>query len=139
MEPNEFLKPETLQTPTIETAPQLPTTPPILLEISKPWYQSKVAIGFAALIIIFLIVMATTAIVSNLVKKPTIIIAPTPTATTTPSPSPMQIPSAIASDSAFIKLDEATSSLSAILRNYAVQDGTLSPPTIEIKLGFPNE
>ncbi len=58
--------------------------------------------------------------------------APSPT----PTPTPVRRPSAIATQSAFLLLDASVSSLSASIENYVVDDPMLSPPVLDLPLGF---
>lgn len=67
-------------------------------------------------------------------------ITPTSMPNVAPSSSPaiLRTPSAIASQSAFLELDAAINSLNAGITGYVVQDLTLSPPVLDLKLGFTN-
>lgn len=56
--------------------------------------------------------------------------------TPTPSPTPVRSLSAIATQSAFIALDEAYSSFSASLTATNLDDPSLSPPVLDLPLGF---
>ena len=64
---------------------------------------------------------------------------PTPTPSDMPIPSPISKPVvSVATESAYIELTKLVASLSATIKNMQVSDTTLSPPTIELPLGFPN-
>lgn len=65
-------------------------------------------------------------------KIPTVQTQETPT----PSPTPVRILSAIATQSAFIALDQAYSSFSASLTATNLDDPSLSPPVLDLPLGF---
>jgi len=65
-------------------------------------------------------------------KIPTVQTQETPT----PSPTPVRILSAIASQSAFLALEEAYSSFSASLTATNLDDPSLSPPVLDLPLGF---
>ncbi len=65
-------------------------------------------------------------------KPPVVIEKPTPT----PTPTPTRLPSALATQSAFLKLEANGASLSASINNYVVDDPSLSPPVLELPLGF---
>lgn len=54
------------------------------------------------------------------------------------TPAILRTPSAIASQSAFLELDAAINSLNAAITGYVVQDLTLTPPVLDLKLGFTN-
>jgi len=71
-------------------------------------------------------------------RKPAPIPIPTPTDTPTPSPkSKSLVP--LATQSAYLSLTQSIASLSSQIQQMQVSDTTLSPPTIELPLGFPNE
>lgn len=57
-----------------------------------------------------------------------------------PSTAPviLRTASPIASQSAFLELDMAINSLNAAITGYVVQDLTLTPPVLDLKLGFTN-
>lgn len=61
---------------------------------------------------------------------------PTATPTQTPTPTPVRELSLIASQSAFLSLQNEVASLSGALQNYVVDDPSLSPPTIDLSLGL---
>ncbi len=56
--------------------------------------------------------------------------------TPTPSPTPVRILSAIASQSAFMALVEAYSSFSSSLTATNLDDPSLTPPLLDLPLGF---
>lgn len=56
--------------------------------------------------------------------------------TPTPTPTPVRILSAIATQSAFIALEKTYASFSASLTATNVEDPSLSPPNIDLPLGF---
>lgn len=63
--------------------------------------------------------------------------APTPTPTLTPTPiKRVTIP--LATQSAYLNLVAGAASLSSSINTLQINDTTLSPPTIELSLGFPN-
>lgn len=53
-----------------------------------------------------------------------------------PTPTPIRNISAIATQSAFISLEQSASSLSSGIANTNLDDPSLSPPTIDLPLGF---
>lgn len=61
---------------------------------------------------------------------------PTPTPTTIPTPTPIRALSALASGSAFLSLEANVASLSTLLRNFVTDDPSLSPPVLDLPLGF---
>lgn len=54
----------------------------------------------------------------------------------TPTPTPIRILSPIATESAFLRITQIQASLSAGLSQTNLDDPSLSPPTIELPLGF---
>lgn len=54
----------------------------------------------------------------------------------TPTPTPMRIPSAVATHSAFRALEQAYASLSAGLDATNLDDPSLTPPVLDLPLGF---
>lgn len=63
---------------------------------------------------------------------------PTPSDTPTPTPK-TKIVSTIATQSAYRELTVSVASLSASLRALQTTETTLTPPTVELPLGFPNQ
>ena len=61
---------------------------------------------------------------------------PTPTPTVVPTPTPIRTLSALASQSAFLSLATNVASLSTQLRNFVTEDPSLSPPVLDLPLGF---
>lgn len=64
--------------------------------------------------------------------KPIIQVVPS----STPTPTPIRILSAVATQSAFLRLVDYQASLSAALSATNLDDPSLSPPIIELPLGF---
>ena len=64
-------------------------------------------------------------------KISTIPISPSPSVS-----SPLKRLSDIATTSSFIQLDQAISSLSASLNSFIIEDGTLTPPAIDLEINF---
>ncbi len=65
-------------------------------------------------------------------KPPVVMEKPVPT----PTPTPTRLPSALATQSAFLKLETNVASLSSAINNYVVDDPSLSPPVLDLPLGF---
>lgn len=65
-------------------------------------------------------------------QKPTVQGEETPT----PTPTPVRILSAIATQSAFVALEQALASFSSALAATSVDDPSLSPPALDLPLGF---
>lgn len=62
--------------------------------------------------------------------------APTPTPTLVPTPTPIRTLSRLASESAYLALEVNVASLSSGLRTFITEDPSLSPPVLELPLGF---
>ncbi|MFH1013911.1 MAG: hypothetical protein V1769_05340 [Thermoplasmatota archaeon] len=71
-------------------------------------------------------------------RQPVAIPLPTPTDTPTPTPRAKPVVP-FATQSAYLDLTVKLSSLSGSIQSLQVSDTTLSPPTVELPLGFPNE
>lgn len=61
---------------------------------------------------------------------------PSPTPTVSSSPTPIRKLSRLASESAFLTLEANVASLSGQLRTFVTDDPSLSPPVLELPLGF---
>lgn len=61
---------------------------------------------------------------------------PGPTPTITATPTPIRKLSRLASESAFLTLEANVASLSGQLRTFVTDDPSLSPPVLELPLGF---
>lgn len=74
-------------------------------------------------------------LIKNLLTAPKpepIHIPPSPT----PTPTPIRILSAVATQSAFLALEQAQASLSASLAGTNLDDPSLSPPVLDLPLGL---
>ncbi len=63
-------------------------------------------------------------------------VEPTPTPTATASATSSRVPSAIASQSAFIKFESDLDALTRGIQNTQIQNQQLLPPRLELPLGF---
>ena len=63
-------------------------------------------------------------------------ILPSPTPTAVPTPTPIRTLSPLASQSAFLSLETNVASLSSQLRNFVTEDPSLTPPVLDLPLGF---
>lgn len=61
---------------------------------------------------------------------------PEVTITSLPSPTPIRVLSSIATQSAFMSLEQNASSVSSGIANTNLDDPSLSPPVIDLPLGF---
>ncbi|MBI5449555.1 hypothetical protein HY948_04555 [Candidatus Gottesmanbacteria bacterium] len=116
--------------PDIPHVPQAPSTAENLRQkLRSPWA------GIAAIIAILVI---GSLIFS--VRRPTApsVLIPTPTTTIYPTPTPQRTPSVIASQSAFISLDASIQTLANDIGTLTIQDPSLSPPVLDLPLGYPS-
>ena len=117
--------------------PQQPIQPPAVG--AQSWFSRN----RSAIIIIIILSIIVVGTISKLIlmrngPKPE---APAPSVVVvTPivSPTPIRQPSALASQSAFIKFDADVSSLLQNVQAYSVEDPSLSPPILDLPLGFSN-
>lgn len=119
--------PQSLENP----PPPVPTAPPAEATAPKPKLPPAViaaivVIGLGAFFVLLLGNLQTG-------RRP---VAPTPTPTLIPTPTPERIPSALATQSAFLKSETAVASLSSSVKNYVIDDPSLSPPILDLPLGF---
>jgi len=122
----------------MEQTPQpiSPTTHPAY-NTTTPKPKKKFDLRYLFLLLIFVgigggIWTATRESIQPLESVPTPSTLPIPTRTSKP-------PIAAASQSGYLDLIQNVSSLSAHISTIQITDTTLSPPTIELPLGFPNE
>lgn len=108
---------------------------PIVTEETAPVVQNKKKdIWIIAGVVVVIGIIGLFA-VRNFYKPPTIPIV-VREETPTPSPTPVRSLSQIATQSAFIALEEAYSSFSTSLTTTNLDDPSLSPPTLDLPLGF---
>jgi len=121
--------------------PSLPQTQPILSSQAQqiPIISPNPKRSFdKRYLFILLIFIGIGGIFFTISKQP--IQTPTPTPSDTPTPTPKSKPVVpMATESAYIELTKSVATLSGYIKNMQVSDTTLSPPTIELPLGFPNE
>jgi hypothetical protein len=117
--------------PSRPVMPQPPIQQPIIQKPQKKGFDLRYF--FLALIVIGISggLFAAT-------RKTAPIPIPTPTDTPTPSPKTKSVVP-LATQSAYLSLTQSIASLSSQIQQMQVSDTTLSPPTIELPLGFPNE
>lgn len=108
------------------TAPPLPGMPP-----PAPSHNLIIAASIAIILGIGA-VFGWKAITS---QKP-VSVAPSPTPPPTPTPTPIRVFSALSTESAYLYLDARVASLSASVKNYVVEDPSLSPPVLDLPLDF---
>ena len=114
--------------PSAPPPPMPPITPITLLSRLKSPY------GVIAAILVVLVIGSLVFITAR--KPAPAPIVPTPTPTPMPTPTPVRQPSSIATQSAFLSLEASVSTLANDLNTLTLQDPSLSPPVLDLPLGF---
>lgn len=109
----------------LQPSPIVPTKP-IIPSRSRLWVT---AIGVIMTGLIGLLIFNA---IRNKPPAPEVVVIQAPTAT----PTPVRLLSAIATQSAFVALNQTHASLSAGLTATNLDDPILSPPVLELPLGF---
>lgn len=125
---------------TTETSLNIPIEPPIiganavppLPDSPKPPMKPEIVAAIVVVIVGALFLIGIQLMASQTSKAPIMIEKAAPT----PTPTPTRLPSALATQSAFLKLETNVASLSGAINNYVVDDPSLSPPVLELPLGF---
>lgn len=114
--------------------------PPLIPEMPvAPVYENKkmnIPKPMIALLILVVLAFAATFLFVKLTAKPAIVVAPSPTIAARPTPTPERLLSPVATQSALLALDAHVASLSAGINNFILDDPQLTPPVIELPLGF---
>lgn len=108
--------------------PSVPLTP------MPPPSPKKNVLLIALLSIIAIGVIALVYIQAN--KKPEIIRVAEPTPIVIITPTPVKQLTTIASTSAFMVFSEHVASLSAMVNEFSLQDGLLTPPLFDVEISF---
>lgn len=104
---------------------------------SKPRHSpTKILVGVLAVLLMGSLV-ALSVTVMRLNQKQNVAFAPTPTPMP-PTPTPVRVLSRFATESAFLRFETTVSSLSAVVSGYPIYDPSLSPPKLDLPLGFIN-
>lgn len=125
----------------MDNEPQQPTVTPLEAPIKESQVSSMlqtkrnpmivwVTAGMVILAGILLLYIFRSSIIPPKPAPPEVIIAPLP------SPTPIRILSAIATQSAFMSLEQNASSVSSAIANTNLDDPSLMPPSIDLPLGF---
>lgn len=117
-------------TPDTASSPIPEPEPSIIARYKKPLIITLIILG---------VIVGTLVAASTIGKQKPVSTAPTPTPTATPSPTPMRHVALTATTSAFLSFNASLSTLSATLQGIQITDSTLTPPTIELPLGFANQ
>lgn len=127
------------QTPTPETGVENTTPVPVpevpVAEPAKKWNKVYLGAGGIALLMLTGVVylLASRSASPEAPDQPAA--QPTPLATATP----VQQVSAISTSSAFLTFTENIASLSAKVNAFSIQDGALTPPALDLEIGFSRE
>lgn len=124
----------------IPSQPINPAVPPVAappIEEGPPIKKTKRPFDLRYLFIMLIIVGLVGGLVTVVKKQST---TPTPTPTDTPTPTLKTKPVIpLATQSAYLELKSSVASLSAFVNSMNISDTTLTPPTIELPLGFTND
>lgn len=125
-----------MENPDLTSTSQPPMPPPAPVNQPPPVPRPSLNLWLVAAVVvvagIFVLIAVTATTVANRRQTPQL-----PTASLTPSPTPTRNLSPLATQSAFLKLEQAVASLSASIGSYSPQDPSLSPPTLDLPLGLP--
>lgn len=124
---------ESNQTSQRATQENVPNPPLATLPVASP--SSKKSVLVAALIALSIGFIALFAWKTLSFQSP-IVSTPSPTPTVSPTPRIVRVLSSIATESTFLSLESRVASLSAAIGNYVVEDPILSPPVLDLPLGF---
>ena len=108
---------------------------PLVTEETAPVVQNKKKDIWIIAGVVVLIGIVGLMVIRN-IYKPSAIPIVVREETPTPSPTPVRALSAIATQSAFIALEEAYASFSSSLTATNLDDPSLSPPIFDLPLGF---
>ncbi len=85
-------------------------------------------------VIILVLVVGSLVYISH--QQPKVAAVPTPTPTLTPTPTPVLILTSYATQSAFMDFEKNVTSLPDTVQNAVLLDPRLSPPDLDLTLGF---
>lgn len=111
--------------------PPLPANP--MAKIKELGSKHKGPLAIAGIILVVIIVST---LVASAARRPAPPVAPRPTPTPAATPTPIREMSSVASESAFILFTESVASLSASIQKVNIYDSTLTPPVLDLPLGF---
>lgn len=121
----------------VSQPPITPPEAPVAANQNSPIVQTKrnpmmvwIIAGIVIVVGIMLLYIFRTSIIPPKPPLPEVIVTPFP------SPTPIRVLSAIATQSAFIVLTQNASSVSSAIANTNLDDPSLSPPVIDLPLGF---
>lgn len=103
---------------------------PSTIQIKRNQLMVWVIAGIVIVAGIMLLYIFRSSIIPPKPQPPEVIIAPLP------SPTPIRNFSAIATQSAFMSLEQNASSVSSAIANTNLDDPSLTPPSIDLPLGF---
>ncbi|HUD19867.1 MAG TPA: hypothetical protein VMR81_05480 [Patescibacteria group bacterium] len=107
-------------------------TPPPAPNLNlKKW----VPMASIILVILIIVIVLSTVSIKKQTPKP---VAATPTPTSTPVPSVNHTLAPYATQSAFLNFETAIDALPGTIQNAVLEDQTLTPPVLDLPLGFSN-
>lgn len=137
-QPQPNLTPSMPSQPVQPVAPALPSQPvpqpPSPAEaFAKVGQQIPTWVIAAAAIVFGLLVLVA---IAKFTQKPPVVTLPTPTPTVVITPTPIRTLSPFATTSAFMSLDAAIAAYATAVKGYNTNDPSLSPPVLDLNLGF---
>lgn len=125
---------------TTPLAPSATPEPSLVTSVPQPPSQPK---KFSVLGIVTIVVIILALVGGGILAQKSNLFSPQPTTapspqTLQPTPTPERHLSLIATQSAFLQLQSNVASLSASIQNVIVSDPILSPPVLDLPLGFSN-
>lgn len=121
-----------------EINPIPPTTEPVPVSTPPPVHPRRKLSPLLIVVILAVCGMIIGAIAAQIGKSAgQQTITPIPTFTPGPSPTPIRPETEIATTSAFLDLNQRVSDLKAKINEYNPNDQSLTPPVLDLPLGFP--
>lgn len=120
-------------TNSVPTNPQTPAAIPVAGTPQK--YSITKYLPIIGVVLLLAILVVTALYIWSLRSTP-VTQAPEPTPIPAATPTPMRVLSKVATTSAFAIFENSVASLSATLNAFNFQDGTLTPPVLELDLGL---
>jgi hypothetical protein len=138
METNQPISEKPMQNPNPPTSESVPVQTTVQNDVSQFPQFTAPQIKFSKIIKIFVIIIILLLGISGFLyyqkqHQNPVTMQPTPTPTET---SVNKLVNPIATSSAFIELENSVASLSAKINSYNANDPSLSPPVIDLSLGF---
>ena len=124
--------------PTPEILPQS-SQPPVYGPVRTPEAVAPASQRPIFLIIGVIIVLVTGSILFATQTNKPVAVLPSPTqAVAPPTPTPVRPVAAFATQSAFLQFESSVVTLSNSIQTAEIQDVTIAPPVLDLRLGFSN-